>query len=386
MMGVSVDEPDQHLAFGEAGPHRASRGGFPQEDPYGEEIGAAVDGVIGFGRPQLFGREIRDLPLDHAVFRLRAARELRDTEVQHFDVAVVRDDEVLRRYVAMDDAERASVVSCELVDVVQPFERFGQHEELELEGERRTQLVSQGRQRRSIEVLHGQNGHTGDLERFVDLHDVRVRHVRREPRFGEEVRPNHRILGQRRFEALEHAQLAEPAEPSLLGEVHLGRTSLAELLEDVVSPQLHRSDRRCGRARRPARLYAKWGRRPPFEARPMASYGDETPVAVVFLRLARRGRRRPSSTRSTGAGSVSHVWRTSTVKHFDDVPHGKERPHARRRDGQVRACRLWLLVGDGRGPCAARRNRATGHLGPCDPREGPRRAVVGSIPADRGRT
>src|SRR5690606_5906236 len=38
-------------------------------------IGAAFDVVIGFGRQQLYGREIRDLPLDHAVFRLRAARE-----------------------------------------------------------------------------------------------------------------------------------------------------------------------------------------------------------------------------------------------------------------------------------------------------------------------
>ena len=71
-----------------------------EHDAQREEVAAAVDRLA----PGLLGRHVLELALQRAGLGLRGLRRgLRDAEVAELDVALVRDQDVLRRHVAVDE-------------------------------------------------------------------------------------------------------------------------------------------------------------------------------------------------------------------------------------------------------------------------------------------
>ena len=76
---------------------------LPQADAEREDVGALVDRQAA----HLLGRHVPELALDGPHLRARQlARCLGDAEVDDLHVAVERHEDVLRRYVAVDEAER----------------------------------------------------------------------------------------------------------------------------------------------------------------------------------------------------------------------------------------------------------------------------------------
>ena len=73
--------------------------------------------------PELLGRHVADLPLEHAGFRVGEVQGgLGDPEVEELHLSLVGQEEVVGRDVAVDDVKRRGVVVGELVGVVQVFD------------------------------------------------------------------------------------------------------------------------------------------------------------------------------------------------------------------------------------------------------------------------
>ena len=91
-VGVAEEEalPGEHL---------------PEDDPHGEDVGAGVDLLPLRG----LGREVAELALDDpGLALLELARRLGEAEVDDLHLAVLGDEHVGRRHVAVDDLRAAA--------------------------------------------------------------------------------------------------------------------------------------------------------------------------------------------------------------------------------------------------------------------------------------
>jgi hypothetical protein len=94
---------------------------LPEHDAQREHVGAVVDV---FSR-RLFGRHVVDLALEPARVGVRDPPErARDAEVDQLHGALERDQDVLRRHVPVDDAQRPAVAVAERVCVGEPAGRL----------------------------------------------------------------------------------------------------------------------------------------------------------------------------------------------------------------------------------------------------------------------
>src|SRR5204862_367532 len=99
----------------------------------GEDVGALVDGPS----PGLFGRHVLQLALERAGLRVRGLRgRLGDAEVAELDVAVLGDEDVLRRDVAVHQAEVAVLEVALAMCVVERRGDFRGDEERQLHVQR----------------------------------------------------------------------------------------------------------------------------------------------------------------------------------------------------------------------------------------------------------
>ena len=133
------------------------------------------------------------LPLSMpACVSLGAMRGLRDAEVDDLHVAVVADEDVRRRHVAMDDAERLAVGAALLVRVVQPAAAPTHDRDDVLERHRASALAdaatSSCAQVLAVDVLHREEVLAALLADVVDLDDVGVVQRGGEARLVEEHR------------------------------------------------------------------------------------------------------------------------------------------------------------------------------------------------------
>src|SRR6185437_3396056 len=118
------------------------------------------------------------LALEHAGHRARVAtRRFRDAEVDDLDLALVRDEDVLRRAVAVHDLERPAVGVALAVRVVETLEDLRDREA----GHRDRHLlldlaetILDLEQVLAPDVLHRDEVGAGDATELEDLADVRV--------------------------------------------------------------------------------------------------------------------------------------------------------------------------------------------------------------------
>ncbi len=187
-----------------------------------------------------FGRQIRELPLDDArlaPFELRVG--LREPEVHDLHLAVLREEHVRRRHVAVDDVHRHAVRVAQLVRVGEALADLERDVDARLAaGTACSSSCSDsaiGLEVRAVDVLHDDEvGVVADAD-VEDLDAVRVRELRGEARLVEEHRDELLLLGQVRKDALDRDLLAKPLEPLALCEEHLRHAARLELLDDAIA-------------------------------------------------------------------------------------------------------------------------------------------------------
>jgi hypothetical protein len=142
--GALLERTD-HLAVGRALPQPPAHARLVQHDPDGEHVGPPIEDQV----PRLLRRHVEELALDRPVPRLgRAPLGLRDAEVDHLHLTVVRHEDVVGRHVSMDDVERRAVEVLEVVRMLEPDEHVCQHREVHLERERLPRPREDAMQRR----------------------------------------------------------------------------------------------------------------------------------------------------------------------------------------------------------------------------------------------
>ena len=208
---------------------------LPEDDADGEDVGAGVDFLSHGG----FGRQVREFALDDARLALfELAVRLGETEVHDLHFAVLRDEHVRRRHVAVDDVERNAVRIGELVGVreaLADLERdvdggFDREVALVL-----LQVLDDGFEVRPVDELHDdEEGVVADAD-VEHLHAVRVRELRGEARLVEEHGDELLLRREVRQNALNRDLLAEALEAFALGAEHFGHTARLELFDNSVT-------------------------------------------------------------------------------------------------------------------------------------------------------
>ena len=197
---------------------------------------------------ELLGRHVARLALDDAgVGDLDARRRLRDAEVDEPRDAVGAHEDVLRRDVAMDDAERRAVLVARLVRRVEAEEhRLGDRG-----GDlRRASALRVARSRTSasgeaVHVLHDEVEIALRLDDVEDRHHVRVAHPGGEARLVEEHRPEGPVGGEPGEEALDRDDPGEAAGADDPAEVHGAHPAGGERLAEDVAPGEESGGRSC---------------------------------------------------------------------------------------------------------------------------------------------
>ena len=218
----------------EQAPHGAQ---LVEHDAEREHVAAAIDRLA----DALLGGHVRDLALERAGPGLDGAvRGLRDPEVRDLDAAVVADEEVGRRHVAVHDPERRPVGGALLVRVVEPGRGGGHDRQHVLERHLRVLLADAGQERAgvlAVHVLHREEVLAALLADVVDLDDVVVVQRGREPRLVQEhldVALVARLLG---ADPLDHHVALEPLDAGRAREQHVGHAALREVLDHLVAAE-----------------------------------------------------------------------------------------------------------------------------------------------------
>src|SRR5262245_14359594 len=126
---------------------------FPKHDRHREDVGLSCDLPA-----DLLGRELADLSLELAVTRgLDAACRLRDAEVDDARDAVRANQDVLRRYVAVDDAEHLTSRAARFMRRMETAQGPGNDGENHLGRQALTAFArgsDEARQRVAVHVVH----------------------------------------------------------------------------------------------------------------------------------------------------------------------------------------------------------------------------------------
>ena len=210
----AAGDPVQDLEIAVAGERRRAGRQLIEDGPQREDVAAAIDGATA----ALLGRHVGELSLERPLLRLGPLeRPLGDAEVGDLHRAVVGDEHVRRRDVAVDDPHRLAARAEPRVRVVQPVGGGGDDADGVPELERRGGQVRRAGVRAhelaqvgAVDVLHREERGVAVGADVVDLGDVRVRERRREARLVEEHPEQLGIERVLRQDPLEHDQLLEP--------------------------------------------------------------------------------------------------------------------------------------------------------------------------------
>jgi hypothetical protein len=201
-----------------------SREQLPHDDAERPDVAAVIDLV----HAELLGRHERQRAGDrchatrsgiarHRLFLLRREQR-RDAEVEHFDRALQRHDDVLGLEIAMHDVRGVRV-----------RERLrDRHDELDHAAERHAAAGHHLRQLRALDVLEHHVRQAAEQLDLVDHDDVLVAASRGRARFDEKP------LGQLRRARAEELHRDAPAEPRVAREIDLAHAAAAELADQLV--------------------------------------------------------------------------------------------------------------------------------------------------------
>jgi len=222
-----------------------------------EEIGPAIE-LIALG--DLRGH-VHELAQDHAgVGALRRERALGQAEVDDLHLALVAHQHVLRRHVAVHQAQRVAVVVLLAMRVGQRVEHA--QEDLQAQPHRHALAarLDAGEQRAQVLAVHELQRDVApavDRAHVGHLGDGAVLQVEQHPRLGLEPAHELRIGGQLHADALEHQELAQARDRRGLGQEDLAHAADRQLRHQRVPAKGHGRDGRRREAR--CGLGHRWG-------------------------------------------------------------------------------------------------------------------------------
>ncbi len=191
---------------------------------------------------RLLGRHVRELALELPGARRRQlARRARDAEVRQARAAVDADEDVLRRDVAVHDAERVVVVVLELVGGVEPREHVDDDAQAHLRRKAQARLRGareQATERVALHVLHDDVVALVARANLEDGNDVRVVDARGEARLLQEHLDELGLARQVRVQALDGGEALEAADAREAREVHRGHAARRELGHELEAIEL----------------------------------------------------------------------------------------------------------------------------------------------------
>jgi len=228
----------QHRDVAVAGEELLPAEHLPEKDAGGEDVAAVIDGVA----LHLLGAHVAELALEDARLRLReAALRLGDAEVDELHVSVEGDEDVLRRDVAMDDAERHAVAVALAVRVIERLANAGEDEAGLRDRHRTADLAEALVELPHVapgDVLHGDEVAVLVLAELDHLHDVRVRQLRGDARLVDEHLDELGVLAHGGEDPLDGEQALEPSGAEGLGRIDLGHPAHGDALQQQILAEL----------------------------------------------------------------------------------------------------------------------------------------------------
>ncbi len=220
-----------------------------EDGPEREEVAARIDAFA----TRLLGAHVAELALQLLRPRvlgrvLDRAPCLGDAEVGDFDLALEREEHVLRRHVAVHDAERPHLLVAPPVRVVEALRDLGRYVHAHVDRQR--DLVApaareDAREVEAVHVLHRDVVRVGrrcagrlrgrSLAEVEHLDDVRVRQADGELRLVDEHLDEVRATGELRQNSLDDEDLLEALDAVALRLEHLGHAALPEPLEQAIA-------------------------------------------------------------------------------------------------------------------------------------------------------
>ncbi len=227
---------------------------LPKHDTQREDVGRAIHVVL---RADLLRRHVCELAFERPGARLREPiGNLRDPEIDDLRVAVVSEEEVVRRDVSMDETEQLPALSTKLVSRVKALRRIGANARRKVGRDELPVFLASAHdltKRLAVEVFHRDPIGVVVLPEVEHLRHVRVVDPRRDTRLVEEHVDELVVLDEVRVDALDRDPLLEPARPIHPGEMDARHAADADLFDDAISTKEERPDRLLGSGRPIAR-------------------------------------------------------------------------------------------------------------------------------------
>ena len=234
-----------HLVIAVSAERTLSGGGLVEHAPQREDVAPPIDGGTG----HLLRRHVRDLTLELTSARgfVELPERLGDAEVRDLRGAVGGEQDVVRGEVAMNDAERASVVVGQLVSGVQTRARVGNDARDDPRVDRLglAARAEHARERIAVDPLHDQVERVLLLAELVDLADVWMVYAGRDARLVEEHPLELRLLGEVREDGLDGDELLEPALPVQTRRPHAGHAATGDGNEQLVATEARAREHRA---------------------------------------------------------------------------------------------------------------------------------------------
>ena len=186
----------------------------------------------------MLGRHVAELAFENSGLGLGClAGRLGDAEVDELDLALVSNQHVLWRDVAVDEIERPPLGVALVVRVVQPLANLHDHEAHLSLGHGLgvpVQVVEDAPQVAPVDILEGDEVRVVHLTEIEDLGDVRVLQLHRDLRLVDEHRDELFVLGDVGEDALERNDSLEALHAHDLCLEHLGHAPDVDTFEEVV--------------------------------------------------------------------------------------------------------------------------------------------------------
>ena len=205
-----------------------------EDDAHRKDVAPAV----GRETTDLFGAHVAELALENSrLGLLRPVRRLGDTKVDDLHLAVVGDEDVLRRHIPVDNVELHPPRIPFAVRVVEPLGNLrrqvhrlgGGHDLLAA-----PVAFKQGPDIPPRHVLHGNEERALVLPELVDVHDVRVVQLNADSRLIDEHGDELFVLRHRGENPLDGEDPFEPLHTKGLGNEDLGHAAHVHPLEEKV--------------------------------------------------------------------------------------------------------------------------------------------------------
>jgi hypothetical protein len=244
---VAATHPREHvlaaLAAEEPVPHQQ----LAQHHTEGPHVGAAVDALAA----GLLRRHVRVLALDRAVVGLARRAGPGDAKIANLHRAVVREQHVGGRHVAVHNLHGPAALVEALVGVVEPAGHLAHDVGHEGRGDGLALTLRDAREEPevgAVDVLHHQQERGAVGLEAVHLHHVGVVEPQGHPGLVDEHRAEGRVVGKLRQDALDHHVFVGALGAARAREKHLGHAAGPEPLHHRVATEPHgdRGGRRHG--------------------------------------------------------------------------------------------------------------------------------------------